>query len=116
MQTIKSSKKKNPQGFSKRQIAILEKAIAKFGINNQIIMAYEELGELIQALAKMNRVVRQTDYEAYEKYLNNLISELADVEIMTQQIKMIYDVESKVSSSKEYKIQRLNQRLKKHKL
>lgn len=72
----------------------LEMIIMRKGIMTQKQKAIEELGELIVALAK--------DSDLY-----NITEEIADVEIMLTQLKMIYDNEEEVENIKEYKIERL---------
>jgi|TARA_R100001530_G_scaffold122669_2_gene90383 uncharacterized protein Yka (UPF0111/DUF47 family) len=70
----------------------------KFGNQAQIIKAIEELAELQMALAKfMNR---QGD-------VDNIIEEIADVEIMTAQLKMMFDCESQVKEWEVYKIEKM---------
>lgn len=55
-----------------------------YGIESQRRQLIEECAELIQALAKVER------YNGDIKELNNLFSEIADVEIMLEQIKHHY--------------------------
>lgn len=67
----------------KKQIPdeICEKAVRKFGKTAQLIMAMEEMSELIQALSKDIRGKGSR---------NNISEEIADVEIMLAQLKIIY--------------------------
>jgi hypothetical protein len=58
-----------------------KKLIAKYGELHQKIKTIEELSELIQALVK--------DISNQE---NNVIEEMADVELMLDQLKVIYNV------------------------
>lgn len=82
---------------------VLNKAIDTYGPNAQKLKAIEELGELIQAIAK---------YENGIGYRASVIEEIADVEIMLEQLKLIYFItENEVETVKEYKVERLNQRL-----
>ena len=60
---------------------IEKKLIAKYGELHQKIKTIEELSELIQALVK--------DISNQE---NNVIEEMADVELMLDQLKVIYNV------------------------
>lgn len=60
---------------------ICEKAVRKFGKTAQLIMAMEEMSELIQALSKDIRGKGSR---------NNISEEIADVEIMLAQLKIIY--------------------------
>lgn len=59
---------------------IYRQAIVQFGSEHQIRKAAEELGELIQALMR---------YGNGEPVIGNVCEEIADVEIMLEQIKII---------------------------
>lgn len=59
------------------RLALYDEAIRKWGVEAQREMAYEELGELITAIARHRR--GRTDR-------NGLITELADVTIMCEQL------------------------------
>ncbi len=65
-----------------KQTEICNKAIRTFGGNNQMIKACEECGELIQALSKY--VLNQNSD------VDNVCEEIADVEIMCQQMREIF--------------------------
>ena len=80
---------------------IYEKALVKYGIENQLWMVTEECGELLNAIGKMRRK-RVTREE--------VITELADVTIMCEQIAqyMGYDDYTK---EVERKLERLKERL-----
>lgn len=81
--------------------SILEEAIKTFGAESQIDMAIEECAELINALEKFRR-----------KRINGLevITEIADVQIMCAQLEMIF---GSAEIERDFKIRRLNERLKK---
>jgi NTP pyrophosphatase (non-canonical NTP hydrolase) len=84
---------------------IYEKAIAKWGVPAQIRMAIEECAELIVALTKWGRKVNGTTHE-------HVCEEIADVEIMIKQVKIVLknmgvDAESKIAMYREAKISRL---------
>lgn len=70
-----------------------------YGLKHQIGKAKEELQELYTALL---------DYQEDDsrKNLKAIISEIADVEIMTAQLKYLLDVKEKVNKEKTYKINR----------
>lgn len=88
------------------QNKVLNKAIEKYGLNQQVDKAVEELAELVVAIQKIRN-------KPYTKELrNNLIEELADVETMIWQLKRIFIIkESELNEIKAYKIERLQQRL-----
>lgn len=82
---------------------ILEKAIETYGVEAQIRTAFEEMAELTQAICKSLRGVDN---------LNNVVEEISDVEIMLEQIKMIYEIEQwEVDIQKKAKLIRLAERL-----
>lgn len=77
---------------------IYEKAVIKFGKTPQLIMAMEEMSELIQGLSKDIRGKRNED---------NISEEIADVEIMIAQLKIIYQNDAEVEKWKTDKLFRL---------
>lgn len=79
---------------------VCEQAVEKFGKDIQIIIAMEECGELIQALSKKLR-----------GQVDNVEEEIADVQIMLQQLSNVFD-SSLIDEWKEKKINRLENRLK----
>lgn len=79
------------------------RAINYFGKSSQIIMAMEEMSELTKELSKDVR--KCGDYE-------HIAEEIADVEIMLGQLKIIYDIAYKVEEWKAYKVDRLEGRMK----
>lgn len=82
---------------------IILRAIEKWGHKRQQVKAVEELGEL------QNAVLRNLDGRGN---YNNLVEEIADVEIMLLQLKMIYSIPfSEVEEMKAKKILRLRSRI-----
>lgn len=65
------------------QKKLYETAIEKFGTESQINQAVEEMAELIQAINKHRRNPSPTT-------LRILAGEIADVDIMINQLKLIY--------------------------
>lgn len=88
-----------------KNIVIL-KAVETYGKKSQVDMAVEEMSELIKALMKS----RRNDVEVQEN-LHNIVEEIADVEIMLEQLKLIFNCFGLVEREKEYKINRLAERL-----
>lgn len=82
---------------------VLECAIWAYGEHAQTRQAVEELGELIVAIAKYRR--GSVDKDA-------VIDEIADVRIMAMQLSLIFGEEA-VEDRIIYKLNRLNERLKK---
>ncbi len=100
---------------SKSNKEIMQKAINTYGLENQMIKTIEELAELSQNLSKA--LIRlnsksNTTLSADLKSVNNIFEEMADVEIMLEQCKMMFECETEVQDWKEKKIARLAERLK----
>lgn len=85
----------------KERIELYEKAIESWGVPNQVFMVMEETGEMLNALAKMNRK-RSTEEE--------IVTELADVWILMEQMAVVFGWD-KFQEQKEYKLARLKERL-----
>ena len=84
-------------------------AINHYGANQQIDVAIEEMAELTQALIKTNRYATCKDYK---RLRDNVIEEIADVEIMLAQLRIIYAIsEKEINDRKAEKIKRLKKRI-----
>lgn len=81
---------------------ILENALTTFGAEAQILMAMEEMAELQKELCKN---LRGKDNVA------NIAEEIADVQIMLEQMTLLYDCEHAVQANREYKLMRLESRI-----
>ena len=77
---------------------VFRSAISKYGDSNQIIVAIEEMSELIKALCKKLR--GRPDFE-------NIAEEMADVGIMLDQLMIMHDCSFKVGEIKAAKVARL---------
>lgn len=101
---------------------ILKQAILKFGVTNQLDMVIEECAELIKAINKLKRLGGINEYgvkpplkkspNEYCLEYYNLCSEVADVEIMLDQLKLMLNKDA-VELSKERKLERLKNKLNK---
>lgn len=80
----------------KDEKSCLQAAIDTYGTDNQTDVAIEEMAELTQALIH-NRRGRPA----------NIPEEIADVEIMLEQLKIIHDCADEVEKQKDAKIKRL---------
>ena len=85
----------------KEKRSIYEHAINKWGLQAQLFMVMEEVGELLNALAKVNRN-RSTKDE--------IITELADVSIMVEQMANFFGWND-YCKERERKLIRLEKRL-----
>lgn len=82
---------------------LYQRAIDKWGVNGQLTVAVEELSELTKEICKMLRNIGN---------INDLAEEVADVEIMCEQLRHIYSIDEDVDDWKKYKLNRLANRLK----
>ena len=85
---------------------LIDQVTFYFGEKNQVIKAIEEMSELQKELCKVvltpNLTIKPT---------NEIIDELADVEIMTAQLRHIFQISEQVDARKAFKIERLKQRI-----
>ena len=84
------------------QLQVVNNAINHYGIFLQKLVAIEEMAELIKEIVKSFRG---------EKNRENIVEEIADVEIMMQQLSLIYDCTFDVVEMRRKKIERLKTRL-----
>lgn len=68
-----------------------------FGAEKQMVVLVEELAELTQAATKWLRIAQngQTVRKSADEVMANLIEELADVSVMTDQIKHLLGISEK---------------------
>lgn len=91
--------------MNKSQIAILNNAIQTYGIDAQLDMCVEEMSELTKEICKKKRGKNNR---------NQIAEEIADVEIMLEQLKIMCNISDKeVNNVVFMKICRLEERLKK---
>lgn len=81
---------------------ICKRAVEVFGKDTQVLMYFEEAGELAQAISKDKRGFKNKA---------NIAEEIADVEIMLEQLKHIYKCHHSVEQMKRQKVTRLNARI-----
>ncbi len=88
---------------------ICRKAVETFGVEIQQIVAMEELGELIQAISKIARweYSQSEDLEILLEYIDNLAEEIADVEIILEQLKQCHGCHIQVNDHKRKKLDKL---------
>lgn len=107
-ETIDSLQRELDQFRSKSAVAaadedeIYRAAIRKWGIRAQIMMVYEEMAELQKELCKNGRGKNNT---------NQIADEVADVEIMLAQLKIIFNVQDLVEQHRAFKLERLRNRI-----
>lgn len=81
---------------------IYAEALSTFGAPTQLVVALEEMSELQKEICKALRG---------EVNLPALAEELADVTIMAEQLRQIFNVNPWVCAQMDYKIRRLQQRI-----
>lgn len=81
---------------------VFQEAIEKYGEKSQITMVFEEMSELQKELCKALRGTPNIDHIA---------EEMADVEIMLEQMKILFDCENAVKAWHEAKTVRLEERV-----
>ncbi|MBE6987977.1 MAG: hypothetical protein E7432_04270 [Ruminococcaceae bacterium] len=94
----------NKINIRQRQM-VYRKAIERFGPPNQMIKAIEEMSELTKVLAKILVM-------GGEVSLDELIEEVADVTIMMEQLRLIYNINDEVCEMMDGKVKRLEGRVK----
>lgn len=82
------------------QITVYEKAVNKWGIDDQVYMLIEEMSELTKALLHKRRGRE-----------DNVPEEFADVEILMAQLRPVFNQEGLVDKWKELKLERLEERV-----
>ena len=85
------------------RVAVYESAIARNGMLLQAIVALEELSEAQKEVCKLLRE---------EGDLEHLAEEVADATIMLEQLRIMFDINDRVCSYMDAKVQRLKDRLK----
>ena len=81
---------------------IFRSAINTYGAVMQITVAFEEMSELQKELCKHLRGIGSQE---------NIAEEIADVEIMIEQMKMLFNCETSVLQLREKKVKRLKERM-----
>lgn len=92
----------------------LQKIADHYGEDAQSLQLAEECAELIQAIIKFRRAkgLGQTTVVDYKAALANLIEEIADVELMIEQVKYLLDIPAlELAKLKLGKIQRTIDRM-----
>ena len=93
--------------------AIYENACNFFGFNNQVIACIEELSELNVELSKI--LIKKRDVNNNLDDLGKLVDELADAEIMLEQMNHNFNCRHAVRERIDFKIKRLKTNLDKYK-
>ena len=89
---------------TKTETETFSTAIREYGEANQLIVLFEEMSELQKEVCKAIRYSKV-------KQRNAIAEECADVEIMLEQLKMIFDIDDDVEGWRLDKVCRLQERL-----
>lgn len=92
---------------------VIDEMLDKFGEDLQFMVCIEEMGELMQAISKYERVknLEPENHEKMEKAKESIIEESADVINCVSQIARIFG-EDKVEEQMLYKLKRVEERMK----
>jgi NTP pyrophosphatase (non-canonical NTP hydrolase) len=93
---------KRRMAMTEEERAVFQKALDTWGGDAQILCLLEEMAELQDALCKHKRGRRTTD---------DIAEEIADVEIMLNQMKLYFRVEEEVKAQRARKVGRVEERL-----
>ena len=93
---------------------VYDKALHKWGMVTQMLVAIEEMSEVIKAITKLERCNSgEHTNEEYCAALDSLIEEIADATIMLEQVRYIFGINEEVCEVMDEKIMRLLDRAKK---
>lgn len=88
---------------------IYKRIVDKWGVESQLNMVTEEIGELLQAISKFRRSYNKDD-ETKAKAYDHLCEEIADVENMINQMREMFDSEL-IDKYKKEKLERISKKL-----
>ena len=92
--------------MNKKQLKILDKALMRNGVEEQLPVCMEEPAEMIQAITKAER------YPDKVNRIGNVIEEIADFSICIEYLKMIYNIDqSEIDEMIIKKTDRVNERM-----
>ena len=97
--------KNDRQSLTDDHTETYKKAVEKFGEVHQMIKSFEEISELNLAIARIMNDF--TTDKITDQHFDNLCEEIADVEIMIEQLKIIFDCHAIIETVKKQKIERL---------
>ncbi len=84
------------------ELQVLQRALDTYGSRAQVVMVFEEMSELQKELCK---------YLRGRGSFEHIAEEIADVEIMLEQMKMLFFCANDVRDVRRCKVERLKERL-----
>lgn len=88
------------------ELTLYNRALNRWGVGRQVLMFVEECGEGIVAACKINREINGIPERQF-------VEELADISIMVEQMRLVFDQEGAFDGIREEKLQRLESYLEK---
>jgi len=88
---------------------IYKRIVDTWGVESQLNMVTEEIGELLQAISKFRRSYNKDDETKLKAY-DHLCEEIADVENMINQMREMFDSEL-IDKYKKEKLERITKKL-----
>lgn len=101
--------------MQQEQLRNLNTILSTYGKEPQVDMTIEECSELQKALLKFRRKNASATKEELANLREDIVDELADVEIMVEQMKIAYGCNGEVEERVDYKISRQMRRIKEEK-
>lgn len=92
----------------------IEQIARHYGIEPQSRQTIEEMAELTQAITKFWRYMGN-DAQQLKGLKNAIAEEIGDVEIMLEQLKILFGIEADVRECREFKLIRQLERIEKEK-
>jgi hypothetical protein len=96
--------------FTPDQEKVFEDAVAVYGTMSQLGQTLEECTECSLAIIKYNRALKHDGPEEQIRRRKELISEIADIIVMSKQCLLIFDAEE-IQQEINYKLRRQRQRI-----
>lgn len=95
--------------MSEEQKKALKEIIIHYGVLSQVDKTVEECAELIKECSDLIKALLKARRE--NGSIENIIDEIADVTIMCEQVKLMFDCEKEVAERIDYKINRQLERI-----
>lgn len=91
---------------------VYDAAVGKWGLDNQLYVAIEEMSEVIKAITKLQRI--NTPHNTPQEYCDaqdHLAEEIADATIMLEQLQYFFGINDEVCEAMDDKVLRLKDRV-----
>lgn len=90
---------------------VLDDALCIYGQEMQVIVAIEEMAELQKALTKWLRQFKDDSGDVQRGTIEEVQEEIADVQIMLDQLKLLFDKYNRIRMFENIKLDRLKRRI-----